>query len=437
MTGPEFHSPTPQTAAPLTAAPLTAEVPATEVLTADVLIVGGGMIGLTMALAVARAGLSVVVAEETPPPPTLLPDFDGRVSALAHGSCQLYRALGLYDALAAEGQPILDIHVTDGRLGERASPFFLHFHHGDVSTEPFGLMVENRHIRQALHQALAGEDRVRLLAPVRVAGTRQDGPWAEAGLTDGRQVKCRLIIACDGRHSPLREAAGIATTGWDYKQAGIVTTVVHERPHEGVAYEHFLPGGPFAILPMTGNRSSLVWTERADLAPALMAMTPADFDAEMRRRFGGHLGACHSVGPRFSYPLGFHIANRFIAPRLALVGDSAHGLHPIAGQGFNLGLRDVAALAEVLADGCRIGLDPGDGEGLARYERWRRLDSVIMATVMDGLNRLFSNDAPPVRLLRDLGLGAVNRLPPLKRFFMQHARGSIGKLPRLLEGRPL
>lgn len=406
-------------------------------ISADALVVGGGLVGLSAALALARAGLSVALVDDQVPELTLAPEFDGRASAIAHASCQMYRALDLYDALAAEGQPILDIRVSDGRPGEKPSPLFLHFHAGDIGSEAFGLMAENRHARLALNRAVAATPAIRVIAPARVATTWRTATGAGATLADGREIATRLIVACDGRASPLREAAGIRKIGWDYPQTGIVTTVEHEGPHHGLAHEYFLPSGPFAILPLPGNRSSLVWTERSDLAPAMMALPRAGFDAEIARRFGDRYGKVWSIGPRFSYPLAFHVATRFADTRLVLVGDAAHGLHPIAGQGLNLGLRDVAALAEVLADGLRIGLDPGDAEVLARYERWRRLDSVVMGTVMDGLNRLFSTDAAPVRLVRDLGLAAVERMPGLKRFFMHHARGTVGKLPRLLEGKPL
>lgn len=406
-------------------------------LSADALVVGGGLVGLTTAIALARAGLSVLLVDDVVPEVALAPSFDGRATAIAHASCQLFRALGLYDGLAAEAQPILDIRVSDGRPGEKPSPLSLHFHAADIGSDPFGLMVENRHARFVLNRAIAGIPSITTIAPAKVTGTRRDAAGARAFLADGRIIAARLIVACDGRHSPLREEAGIRKIGWSYPQVGIVTTVEHARPHNGLAHEHFLPSGPFAILPLTGNRSSLVWTEASDLAPLILQMNQQDFDAELRRRFGDQFGDVHSVGPRFSYPLAFHIAAHFADTRLVLVGDAAHGLHPIAGQGLNLGLRDVAALAEVLADGTRIGLDPGDPELLARYERWRRLDSVIMGTVMDGLNRLFSTDLAPIRLARDLGLAAVERMPGLKRFFMHHARGTVGTLPRLLAGRPL
>ncbi|HKW53793.1 MAG TPA: FAD-dependent monooxygenase, partial [Stellaceae bacterium] len=258
-----------------------------------------------------------------------------------------------------------------------------------------------------------------------------------AYLADGSILRGELVAACDGRNSPLRRAAGIETLEWTYPQISIVCTVRHEKPHLGVAVEHFLPAGPFAILPMTERRSSIVWTERADLAPRLLALDAPSFAAELGRRFGDFLGALEVVGPRFSYALSLLHAERYAAPRLALVGDAAHVIHPIAGQGLNLGIRDVAALAELVVDGRRLGLDIADWGALERYERWRRFDNVMLAAVTDGLNRLFSNAVPPVKLARDLGLAMVDRVPPLKRFLMRHAMGVVGELPRLVRGERL
>ncbi|MHA1151546.1 MAG: FAD-dependent monooxygenase [Alphaproteobacteria bacterium] len=261
-------------------------------------------------------------------------------------------------------------------------------------------------------------------------------------LDDGRQIRAQLIVGAEGKASPLRERAGIRVTRWDYPQVGIVCTVAHEAPHHGVAHEHFLPAGPFALLPMTdgpegGPRSSLVWTERRALAPAMMALSEADFAAELERRFGGGLGRLRQAGGRWSYPLGLMLAEACMDARLALVGDAAHVIHPIAGQGLNLGLRDVAALAETLVDARRLGLDLGSAEVLTRYQSWRRVDGTLFAVATDGLNRLFSNDLGPLRLVRDLGLAAVDRAPPLKRFFMCHAMGLVGDLPRLVRGEAL
>ena len=398
---------------------------------ADVLIAGGGLVGLTLAIALGRAGLDVIAVDREDPAQVLDAAFDGRASAIAHASRRALEAIGIWRHVR-EAEPILDIRVSDGQ-----SLLFLHYDHRELGSEPFGHMVENRLMRQAQQAALSDCANVRLLAPAAVAGLTHEPGRALLTLTDGRRLAAPLVLAADGRNSPLREAAGIKCMAWSYPQIGIVCTVAHERPHQCVAQERFLPAGPFAILPMTGNRSSLVWTERAALAPAILRLDEAAFAAELAQRFGDYLGALEVVGPRWSYPLALHHAESYVAPRLALVGDAAHGIHPIAGQGLNMGLRDVAALAEVLVDARRLGLDLGDLGVLEQYQRWRRFDNVLLAGVTDLLNRLFSNDVEPIRMARDLGLAAVNRLPPLKRLFMQHARGTVGKLPRLLQGQPL
>ncbi|RZA16968.1 MAG: 2-octaprenyl-6-methoxyphenyl hydroxylase, partial [Lysobacteraceae bacterium] len=295
-------------------------------------------------------------------------------------------------------------------------------------------IAENRHIRAALMEAVVRAPNITLLAPAIVKDVAVEGGGAVVMLADGTCIAATLAIAADGRDSPLRGRMGINTVGWSYPQTGIVATVEHEKPHNGVAYEHFLPAGPFAILPMTGNRSSLVWTEEKRKAPALLALDEAGFNAELAQRFGSHLGITRAAGPRWSYPLSFHIARNFVLPRFALVGDCAHGIHPIAGQGLNLGLKDAAALAEVVLDAARLGRDIGALDTLKRYERWRRFDSVAMAASTDALNRLFSNDIAPLRALRDLGLGIVDSIGPARRFFMRHAGGDVGKLPRLMKG---
>ena len=399
----------------------------------DILIAGGGLSGLPLALACAQGGLSVTVVDALDPATATDAKFDGRVSAIALASCRMLEQLGVTQHLEGQMQPINDIMVTDGRVREGASPFFLHFDHREIGNEPLGNLIENRHIRIALQKAVAAEPLIRLLAPQSV--TRLDyGAQAVATLGNGETVSARLCVAADGRNSPARDAAGLQTIGWDYGQTGLVSTVEHELPHEGVAQEYFLPGGPFAILPMVGNRSSLVWTEKTEDAKAILALDDAAFADEMRARFGDYLGACAPVGPRWSYPLTLQLARDYIRPRLALIGDAAHGIHPIAGQGLNLGLRDVAAAAEVVVDAARLGLDIGALDVLERYQRWRRFDNVALSLLMDGLNRLFSNDIGPVRLARDLGLGVVSRIGPARRFFMRHAGGVVGDLPRLLRG---
>jgi 2-octaprenyl-6-methoxyphenol hydroxylase len=396
---------------------------------AEVLIVGGGLVGLTLGCALGGAGLRVVVVDRDDPATMLAEAFDGRASALAFATQRALAAIGVWEGMAAEAQPILEIRVSDAD-----SPLFLHYDHRELGEGPLGYMVENRMIRRALHAAAATHPTLSLRAPVSLAEVERTGDCVDARLDDGSRVRADLVVAADGRNSMLRRDAGIRTASWRYGQTGIVCTVEHERPHRGIAQERFLPAGPFAILPLTGNRSSLVWTERADLAPAMLALDEADFTGEVATRFGDHLRTLRVVGPRWSYPLALLHAERYVDRRLALVGDAAHVMHPIAGQGLNLGLRDVAALAEVLTDTRRLGLDLGTAPVLAGYQRWRRVDAVTLLAVTDGLNRLFSNDLAPVRLARDLGLAAVNRLPPVKRFFMRHARGTVGKLPRLLQG---
>lgn len=396
---------------------------------ADILIAGGGMIGLTQALALAQSGFEVVVVDPAPTETTLAPEFDGRASALAFTSCKLLEAIGVWPHLADDAGPIREIRISDGD-----APLFLHFDHQDVGDEPLGHMVENRHLRHALVTEVRKASKIRLIAPARIEDAQRTPGGVTATLDDGRVIRARLLIGAEGRNSPSREAAGIHTFERAYDQCGIVATVTHQRPHMGIAHERFLPSGPFAILPLTGNRASVVWTERRDLVPAIMALSDAAFEAELARRFGDFLGRVRATGPRWQYPLTLQVSDRFVDQRLALIGDAAHGIHPIAGQGANLGLKDVAALTEVIVDAARIGEDIGADTVLARYQRWRRVDTVTLSVVTDALNHLFSNDIAPVRWARDLGLAAVNQMPPLKRFFMNHARGSVGRLPRLLTG---
>ncbi len=404
-----------------------------ETIEAEVLIVGGGMVGLALGCTLAGAGVEVAVIDRADPAAQTDAAFDGRVSAIAYGSRRALDAAGLWRGVAKNAQPILEIRVSDGD-----SPLFLHYDHRELGDEPLGHMVENRHMRiNLLAEARSRAGRLRLIAPAALTSLERGLAGVRARLADGRAVRARLAVAADGRASAVRREAGIAAVSWRYPQTGIVCTVAHERPHRGIAHERFLPAGPFAILPMTGNRSSLVWTERADLAPAILALDDEAFGFETARRFGDFLGALEVVGPRWRYPLGLLLAERYVDERLALVGDAAHAIHPIAGQGLNLGLRDVAALAEVIVDARRLGLDVGADDVLARYQRWRRFDALALAAVTDGLNRLFSNDLPPVKLVRDLGLAAVNRAAPLKRLFMRHAMGTVGTLPRLVRGLPL
>jgi len=412
---------------------------------ADIVIGGGGMVGLTLAIALAKGGLDVVVADPVAADTALAAKFDGRVSALSYSSIRMLEALDLWPHLEAKAQSIRDILVTDAPLGGAPSPFSLHFDSQEIG-RPMGAIAENRHIRAMLFEGAKDLATLSFISPAALTNLDDTGGRIEAALSNGDTVVASLAIAADGRDSPMREAMGISAIGWSYPQTGIVATVTHERPHEGVAYEHFLPSGPFAILPMIpapggdapaqeqSNRSSLVWTERDDRAPSMMALSDAAFESEIAARFGAHLGAISAAGMRWSYPLRFHLARAYVRPRFALAGDAAHGIHPIAGQGLNLGFKDVAALAETLLDAHRLGLDIGALDVLKRYERWRRFDAAVLAAATDGLNRLFSNDIAPLRLARDLGLGIVDGIGPLRRLFMRHAGGDIGKLPRLLKG---
>ncbi|WP_374303384.1 UbiH/UbiF/VisC/COQ6 family ubiquinone biosynthesis hydroxylase [Ferrovibrio sp.] len=406
----------------------------------DVAVIGGGLAGLTQAIALARHGLSVAVIDREDPARALAAGFDGRVSAIALASQRMLAGIGLW-AHVSEAQPMWDIRVSDGD-----TLLFVHYDHRDLGDQPFGYMVENRVMRQAQQGAIAELPGLDLMAPMTAAridyGAAGSGAPARLVLADGRQIEARLVIGADGRQSAIRQQAGIRTLNWSYNQTGIVCTVGHELPHDGVAQERFLPAGPFAILPMTDavdgtHRSSLVWTEPTQRAAAIMALNDADFAAEMRQRFGDGYGETRILGPRWSYPLTFLLAQRYTDHRLALIGDAAHGIHPIAGQGLNLGLRDIAALTEALVDAKRLGLDIGRVDVLERYERWRRFDNVALSAVTDGLTRLFSNDIAPIRIARDLGLGVVERIPPLKKLFMRHAMGDVGQLPRLLRGEKL
>jgi 2-octaprenyl-6-methoxyphenol hydroxylase len=407
----------------------------------EVIIAGGGMAGLAAALALGRAGLEVAVIDAQAAETRVAPTFDGRASAIAYANFRMLSRLGAGEALAAHAQRIEQILVSDGRAPDGLrrggpGPALLHFHRRDLDDreegEPLGYMVENRRLRAALLEAVAAATGVTHVAPAKVVGVELDPAAATVRLADGRALAAPLVVGAEGQASLVRETMGVRVVGWDYPQSGLVATVAFETPHQGVAHEYFLPAGPFAILPLTGNRASLVWTERTRAASAAMALGEAAFEAEIRRRFGPFLGEVRVEGPRFSYPLGMRIADAFVAPRAALLGDAARRIHPIAGQGINLGFKDAAALADVLAEAVKVGLDIGAFDVLRRYERWRRFDSVMLAAATDAFNRLFSNDLPPVRLARDLGMAAVDRLPFARKLFSRDAGADLGDLPTLL-----
>ena len=403
-----------------------------DVERADVAIVGAGLVGGTLACALAAHGVKVALVDRTVPAAMTRDTFDGRASAVAAGGQRLLSAIGIWPHLAPFVEPIREIRVSDGD-----APLFLHYHHADIGTEVLGVMAENRHLRTATFARMAElQDTLRLIAPATVSHMTQSADAAVLHLADGREVAAAMVVTAEGRDAKLRDQAGIRVTGWTYPQTAIVATIGHEKPHRGIAHERFLPAGPFAILPLPDDngvhRSSLVWTERADTATSYLALDDAAFLAEIDERVGGFLGRLSLIGPRFSHPLGLQFAAQYTKGRLVLAGDAAHGIHPIAGQGLNLGLRDAAALTDVIVDARRLGLDPANPEALARYERWRRADNLVMAGVTDVLNRLFSNDIGPVKLFRDVGLGLINRLPPAKRLFMRHAMGTAGDLPRLM-----
>jgi 2-octaprenyl-6-methoxyphenol hydroxylase len=410
----------------------------------DVIIAGAGMAGATLALALHQGGLRAVLIDPMVFDAQLQPTFDGRASAIAYASFRQWRALGVGEALEPHAQPIAQILVTDGKApGAAASApmgTFLRFESAEIGDasggEPLGYMLENRQIRAALAAAVT-EAGIPVLAPARVAAVELSAAAARVTLADGRVLSAPLVVGAEGRGSVVRQAAKIGETGWAYGQSGVVATVQLEHPHQGVAHEYFLPSGPFAILPLTGNRASLVWTESTKNAAALKEAGEDMFHAYLTRRFGDFLGRVTRAGPTFAYPLSLSLAQSMTAPRVALLGDAAHGIHPIAGQGLNLGLKGAAALAQVLVDAARLGEDIGSEAVLDRYGRWRRFDTVALAAATDVFTRLFANDDPLLRLARGAGMAVVNRIGPARRFFMQEAGGATGDLPRLMRGEAL
>ncbi|MCV3270216.1 FAD-dependent monooxygenase [Roseobacter sinensis] len=402
-----------------------------------IIIVGGGLNGPALALALASAGQSVTLIDALPLKTRKSAGFDGRSYAMALTSTRLFKALGLWDTLEEVAQPILEIKVTDGRAGDGPSPFFMHFDHAEIEEGPMGHMVEDRHLRPALLDAVKAQKAIRQINGDEVVAQTVEATGVRVELASGKMVSARLLIGCDGRGSGTAERAGIGRTGWGYGQTALVCAVKHALPHHGVAHQFFMPPGPLAILPLTGDRSSIVWSETDETARAINALPEAEYLDVLRPRFGSFLGEISLAGARFTYPLSLSLANALIAPRVALVGDAAHGIHPIAGQGLNAGIRDIAALADVICDAARRGEDVGAASVLGRYQQWRRFDNASLALATDTFNRLFSNDSSVVRGLRDLGMGLVSSIPALRRGFIREAAGLTGDLPRLLQGKPL
>ncbi len=404
-----------------------------------VLVVGGGLAGMTMAAALGRYGVDTIVVDRLGRPALTDPGYDGRTTAISLSSRRVLEGTGIWARVAGKGEPILDIRIADDATGDRPGLSRLHFDHTEIGREPFGHIVDNRDLRLAQFETVDALPSVRHLPEVVVVGLSADADGVDVALADGRVIRSELVIGADGRGSLVRDQVGIEVRRWGYDQTALVCVMGHSLPHHGVALEHFLPAGPFAVLPMTdapdgGHRSSVVWTERPAAAQAYLDGPVTDFEAGLARRVNGYLGAVRLLGRRFAYPLGVLHAERYAADRVALLGEAAHAIHPIAGQGLNLSLRDVAALTELIVDRARLGLDVGDRALLTRYERWRRPDTVAMLVATDGLNCLFATDAAPIKLARNFGLGAVGRMQPVKAFFMKTAMGGSGRLPRMVRG---
>lgn len=406
--------------------------------THDIIVIGAALNGLAAALALGGRGvkrpLDVVVIDVKDPRSFSSNAFDGRASAITAAARRMFEALGVWRAVAQEAQPMADIIVTDNATPGGARPVLLQFGADDMKGGPSSHMIENRHLYGAMLVEAQQSPNIRFCVGQPVESYHFGPGLASVTLADGAVIRASLIVAADGRNSPAREAAGIKLVGWPYDQMGLVATVEHELPHNGRAEEHFTPSGPFAILPLPGNRSSLVWSERTEAAQRMLALSPEEFEDELKLRFGTHLGEVRMISGRHGYPLAMYVAETFTAPRLALVGDAAHVLHPLAGLGFNLGLRDVAALAQCVHDAAGLGLDIGSEAVLDRYTQWRRFDTVATGAAMDGMNRLFANTNPVLTLLRRAGLMAVNRVAPLKSMFVTEAAGISGDLPKLLRG---
>lgn len=403
----------------------------------DILVIGGGLNGPALALALAQTGHSVTIVDSLELATRQDAEFDGRSYALALASQRLLAAIGVWDRLTDQAQPMREIKVTDGRAGQGPSPFWMHFDHAEIEEGPMGFMVEDRFLRRAFIDAMADTPLIRHISGTSVMSHKVGTINATANLTDGTSITAQILVGSDGRNSATATRAGIKRTGWTYGQTALVCAIEHQKPHHGVAHQFFMPPGPLAILPLTGNRSSIVWSESNAEATRINDLDDAAYLDVLRPRFGSFLGDISLVGQRFSYPLNLSLANSFVGDRVALIGDAAHGVHPIAGQGLNAGLRDVAALAETLTLAARRGEDIGSKQVLLRYQQWRRFDTTTLAVATDAFNRLFSNDNPVLRAARDVGMGLVNAIPSLRRGFIREAAGLTGDLPRLMQGKPI
>ena len=398
----------------------------------DIAIVGGGLNGPALALAAAQVGLRVIVLDATSHKPRKNAKFDGRAYALALASKRLLAAVGVWENVAQDAEPMLNIRVSDGHAGVGASPFFMDFDHAELEEGPMGYMVEDRHLRYALQAAMQTSPLIEYRLATRVTGQSTGPEGVTLSLANNQKITTRLLVGADGRQSGTAARAGITYTGWQYGQTALVCAVEHDRPHGGVAHQFFMPAGPMAVLPLSARRSTVVWSEKTDSAAVIKTLDDAAFLDVLRPRFGDFLGDIALTGGRFSYPLGMMIAKSYIAPNVALIGDAAHGVHPIAGQGLNAGLRDVAALIQVLSEAKKRGEDFASQPVLARYQLWRRFDATALAVATDGFNRLFSNDNPILRLGRDLGMGMLNAMPKVRRGILREAAGLTGDLPDLM-----
>ena len=400
----------------------------------DIIIVGGGLIGSALAIALSSIGFDVTVIDRQSNKLTKSQNFDGRAYALSHASIRMLKVLGIWNYFKENAQPILDIKVSDGRVGEGASDWFLHFDHQELEEGPMGHLIEDRYIREALKTDIEMSKQIKYIYNAEVISQNVKDTGVSLNLSDGQVLRTQLLVGCDGRNSKIAQWSNISHVGWNYNQTALVCALSHEKQHFGVAHQFFNPAGPLAILPLKDNKSSIVWTETKDRAKHINDMCDEDYLNALSPFIGNFLGSINLVGDRFSYPLGLSLADSFIAKRTVLVGDSAHGIHPLAGQGLNLGLKDIAALTEVLALAKRRGESFSSKQVLERYQKWRRFDTSAMAIATDSINKLFSNDNIILRSMRDVGLGSVNATPHLRRSFMRHAAGLSGDLPKLLQG---